>query len=167
MNIFSFMEAISTLQASFLILGLVLLMIEAFMPGFEIVGGVGLALLAIGIILTARTPFEAMVMIIILIIIIAVLVFFVLKSAKRGMLYDKMILKYASTKESGYSAVSDATSLIGKEGVAVTTMRPAGTGEFEGQRIDVVSEGSYIEKGNRIRVISVEGRRIVVQLIGQ
>jgi len=36
--------------------------------------------------------------------------------------------------------------MVGKTGVALTSLRPAGMGEFEGVRRDVVSEGGFIDK---------------------
>ncbi len=71
-GIFSFVEAIETVQAIVLILGLILLVVEIFAPGFGIAGGAGLALIILGIVLTARNPQEAMVMIAILLVVLAI-----------------------------------------------------------------------------------------------
>jgi membrane-bound ClpP family serine protease len=49
------------------------------------------------------------------------------------------------------------------QGVATTVLRPAGTADFEGVKLDVVTEGEFIDKGARLQVIRVEGRRIVVR----
>ena len=47
--------------------------------------------------------------------------------------------------------------------MATTVLRPAGTADFEGVKLDVVTEGEFIEKGRPLEVIRVEGRRIVVR----
>ena len=52
-NIFSFLEGIDTFQAILFIIGLLLLVVEMFIPGFGFAGGTGLVLLILGIILTA------------------------------------------------------------------------------------------------------------------
>jgi len=53
--------------------------------------------------------------------------------------------------------------LLGKEGVALSDLRPAGIGLFDDDRIDVITRGDYIEKGKRIKVIAEEGSKVVVK----
>jgi membrane-bound serine protease (ClpP class) len=61
------------------------------------------------------------------------------------------------------SAVDDkANELVGKEGSTITQLRPAGAVEIEGRRLDVVTDGVFVEAGQLVRVVSVEGARIVV-----
>jgi membrane-bound ClpP family serine protease len=163
MGVFSFVQAIDTLPAVLFILGLLLLVVEMFIPGFGIAGGSGLVMLIVGIILTARSLFEAMVMVVILLLLIALVLTFVLRSVKRGKLSKKLVLWSAAKHENGFSANADATALLGKEGAALTILRPAGTGEFDGQRLDVVSEGGFIDRGTKIKIVKTEGRRIVVE----
>jgi len=55
--------------------------------------------------------------------------------------------------------------LVGKEGVAHSELRPAGVALIEGQRVDVVTEGGMLEAGARIRVVAVEGNRVVVRQV--
>lgn len=55
--------------------------------------------------------------------------------------------------------------LVGKEGVTHSPLRPGGIALIEGRRVDVIAEGSWIENGRPIRVISVEGSRVVVREI--
>ncbi len=161
--IFSFVESIGTLQAILFIVGLLLLVAEMFMPGFGIAGGSGLVLLVVAIILTAQTPAEAMIMLLILVLLVGIVLAVILRSAKRGKLSRKLILWSAAKREDGYSAMPDASDLVGHEGVAVTILRPAGTGEFSGKRLDVVTEGNFIPAGSRIVITKTEGRRIVVE----
>lgn len=164
-GLFSFVDNIETLPAILFIVGILLLFAEIFMPGFGVAGGTGLLLLVVGIVLTAESLFEATVMIVILLLVVAIVLWIILRSAKKGKLSKKLILWSSSRKEDGFSATSDASSLIGKEGVAITVLRPAGTGDFDGQRMDVVTEGAFIAQGTRILVIRTEGRRIVVRPI--
>lgn len=165
MNVFSFIEGIGTLQAILFIIGLLLLVVEMFIPGFGIAGGAGLVLLILGIILTARTPFEAFVMVIILILLIVGALAIIMRSAKKGKLSKKLILWSAAKHEDGFSTSSDMSALLGKEGIALTVLRPAGSGEFLGQRLDVVTDGTFIERGTKIRIVRTEGRRILVEPI--
>jgi membrane-bound serine protease (ClpP class) len=57
----------------------------------------------------------------------------------------------------------DLTAFLNKTGTAYTTLRPAGTAVIEGHRVDVVTEGSMVPKGASIKVVQVEGTRIVVR----
>ncbi len=165
LNIFSFIEGIDTLQAVLFIVGLLLLVVEIFTPGFGVAGAGGLILLVIGIVLTARTPFEAFVMVMILLILIAGSLFIIIRSAKKGRLAKKLILWSAAKHEDGFSSAPDTSDLVGREGVAVTVLRPAGSGEFDGRRLDVVTDGTFIENGTKIKIVRTEGRRIVVEPI--
>ena len=65
--------------------------------------------------------------------------------------------------EAGYLAPMEDPALIGQEGEAFTYLRPAGWIMVAGRRVDAVSEGHFIEKGTRVRVIDVEGHRVVVE----
>ncbi len=163
LGLFSFVDNIDTLSATLFVIGLLLLTVEMFVPGFGIVGGAGLIMVVIGIVLTAETVLEAVVMIVILLLIVALAIFFVLRSAKKGKLSKKLVLWSSARRENGFSATADNSALVGKEGVAITVLRPAGTGEFDGQRLDVVTEGAFIEQGTRILIIRTEGRRIIVK----
>lgn len=53
--------------------------------------------------------------------------------------------------------------LVNQTGLALTTLRPSGTAIINSQRVDVVTEGDLIEKDTPIRVVAVEGLRVVVR----
>jgi membrane-bound ClpP family serine protease len=53
-------------------------------------------------------------------------------------------------------------ALVGRTGTAATVLRPTGTMAIEGERVDVVTEGEYLEEGAAIRVLYVQGNRVVV-----
>lgn len=56
-------------------------------------------------------------------------------------------------------------SLKGRLGKALSPLRPAGVAEFDGRRIDVLSEGFMVEPGQWVRCIEVKGNRVVVRLV--
>jgi membrane-bound serine protease (ClpP class) len=56
-------------------------------------------------------------------------------------------------------------SLLNQSGQALTTLRPSGTAVINGKRVDVVSEGAFIQSGQPIKVVAVEGLRVVVRAI--
>jgi membrane-bound serine protease (ClpP class) len=58
---------------------------------------------------------------------------------------------------------TDRPELVGCSGEALTQLRPCGMALINGKRVDVVTEGALIEKGTRLRVVAVEGLRVVVR----
>ena len=70
------------------------------------------------------------------------------------------------TLEQDMSAATAANpelqQLIGKEGEASSELRPAGFAIFDKKRVDVVTQGEMIAKGERVRVVDVKGNRVVV-----
>ncbi|MFC2948393.1 NfeD family protein [Virgibacillus sediminis] len=99
-----------------------------------------------------------------LIALIAAIILFRRIGADKGV-FRHIILKDSTATEEGYVSSANRLELVGKEGIAETPLRPAGTGIFEGERLDVVSEGSFIGKNEKIKVVKVEGSRIVVRQI--
>jgi membrane-bound ClpP family serine protease len=147
-----------------LVLGIVLTGIEIFMPGFGVFGIVGITLLGIGIFLGASTAIEALIIVLIVLIVIGALVFFALRSAARGRIFKSpLVLKESLDHEAGYSATEEMSCFLGREGVTITPLRPAGMADFDGVKLDVVSESAYVEKDVPVRIIQVDGRRIVVR----
>jgi membrane-bound serine protease (ClpP class) len=55
---------------------------------------------------------------------------------------------------------------VGEEGVARTILRPAGKAEFGAALVDVVTDGEFLERGAKVRVVLVEGDRVVVEGLG-
>lgn len=162
-GVFGFVDNIETVQAVLFIVGLILMFVEIFIPGFGIAGGAGVLLIFIGIVLTAETWGQAAIMLLILIWLIAFLVFILLRSARKGQIAKRVILNLSSNKQEGYTSNVDYSHLEGKEGMASTSLRTSGTGVFDGRKYDVVTEGSFIDSNTKIKVVSVSGRRIVVE----
>lgn len=80
--------------------------------------------------------------------------------------FKRLALRKSLDEKSGcVSAAEDLSDLVNEEGVAITPLRPSGTVRAAGRRIDVVTEGDMIENGARVRVIKVEGARVVVKRV--
>lgn len=145
------------------IIGLVLLLLEFFVPG-GIVGIIGGALIIISL-LFAGASVTHMAYSIIIAMFIAVIGMVILMKffGKKLHVFNKLVLRDATTTEEGYVSNTNRIELIGRVGEAVTPLRPAGVIVIDHERIDAVSEGSYIDKGKQVEVIKVEGSRIVVR----
>ena len=71
---------------------------------------------------------------------------------------------FASTQVVGEIG-TEQPELLHQSGTAATQLRPSGAALINGRRVDVVSEGVLIEKGTPIRVVGVEGMRVIVRAI--
>ena len=62
-------------------------------------------------------------------------------------------------------AVADFSHLVGQQGTAATNLMPAGKAEFDGQLVDVISDGLGIERGQTIVVTKARGNRVLVRAV--
>jgi membrane-bound serine protease (ClpP class) len=147
------------------IAGVILLAIEIFVPSFGILGIFGISSLAAGVILAAYDTGQASLSLGIAFLAAIIVIVIVTKYFKHRGVWNRFILEDSLKTESGYISSIDKAYLVGKTGKAITSLRPAGTAELEDQRVDVVSRGEFIEAGKEIKVINVEGTRVVVSEI--
>lgn len=166
MDIFSFLTQISALQGLVLILGVTFVIVEMFHPGFGAPGITGGILLVLGIILIANTLQQALILIILILAVLGIALSVVLHSATSGRLSrSPLILTDTQLREMGYIGTNDLEYFLGKEGISTTVLRPSGVVDFDGVKIDVVSEGEFIPQGRSVKVIKVGGSSIVVREI--
>ncbi|AET70931.1 membrane-bound serine protease (ClpP class) [Desulfosporosinus orientis DSM 765] len=148
-----------------ILIGIALLAVEVFViPGFGVSGILGMASLITGIFLVTDTLMEGLVYTAISLFILGIIVFFSFRSARTRRIWKRFSLSTRQTPNEGYIAPKPQYEMyLGKVGTALTQLRPAGTGEFDGLKLDVVTEGGYIGLGTDIKVIAVEGTRIIVR----
>jgi len=60
---------------------------------------------------------------------------------------------------------TEKPELLHQTGTAFTSLRPSGTAVINGKRVDVLTEGPFIERGSPIKVVEVEGARVVVRAV--
>ena len=142
-----------------LILGAVLLFLETLLPGL-IAGIIGFICLMAAVILGYR-DFGFQTGNIILAIVLAGLVSGVFVWL-RFFPESRIARKFVSQGSVGELGV-DRPELLNGRGTALTQCRPSGVANINGQRVDVVTEGGLIECGAEIKVVAVEGARIVVR----
>ncbi len=148
--------------------GIVLIIIEMAVPGFGAFGIGGIIALVAGIIFAAPTPMEGITSLAIAIAAAAILIPILYKLLGGPRLFRRFVLQEKESTEKGYVSKSseDYEYLIGMTGEAATALRPSGTIIVDNKRIDVLSDGTYLPAGSRVRVIQVEGAKIVVSPIG-
>lgn len=86
-------------------------------------------------------------------------------SKKNSGMLDELVLDERQKNRDGYTSVTDKSKFLGAIGVCVTDLRPAGTITVEGEPVDVVAEGSFVKQGNIVKVINVDGSRVLVRQI--
>ena len=77
--------------------------------------------------------------------------------------WHSMVLKDQTSTDRGYVSAPEQDRLVGRQGTVTRELRPAGTVVIDGEPVDVVSEGDYIEKGRQVTVVAVTGGRVVVR----
>ncbi len=157
--------------------GLVLLGIEIFViPGFglfgalggvAVLGGIFMALLG-GLPTTPDFTRAGMVLTtsILIVLVSAWVILRSLPSSSR-LARSGVFLLTRTDRDVGFESAPHRTDLVGREGRAITDLRPSGTGIFGDERVDVVSEAEWIPAGSAIRVVSAEGYRHVVRAVPQ
>ena len=81
----------------------------------------------------------------------------------RSRLFGRLTLTAANSATAGYTAGPDTAALVGRTGVALSSLRPSGTARFGHERLDVVAGGEFIEAGASVEVVEAHGLRIVVR----
>lgn len=161
-------------EAVLFAVGLALLAVEVFvLPGFGVAGVAGLACILAALVLAmvehfpggprwpAWSQVQGPLATVLLEFAGSVVVMMLLaRFLPETRLFRKMEL--AATTSGYKTAGATAAALRGATGVAETPLRPAGKGRFNGQLVDVVTEGDWIEQGASIRITLVEGSRVVV-----
>lgn len=145
------------------VVGIGLLILELFLPG-GIAGIIGTVAILGSLFLAADNVVHMGISLLIAIgISILASILMVKVFGKKMRIFKKLILTDSTSTESGYVSNLNRTDLLGLEGYTVTALRPSGTVLIKDERIDVVSEGAFIQKDVLVRIVKVEGSRIVVR----
>jgi len=155
-------------------LGLILVAMEIFfIPGFGIVGilgivsllgGLGLSLIGSGA--TWDSWLSAMGQVSLSILIAILVALFLLRYFQRLPFGKRLLLKTTLLSKEGYaSSPEEDQRWLGKQGTAATDLHPSGIAHLNGDRLDVVSDGDFINAGQPVEVVRVDGNRIVVRLL--
>jgi len=145
--------------------GALLILIELFVPGFGFWGISGISCILVSLFLTLGSDAAALSLLAISLVVAIIVFLLIIKFLPTSQLWAKMVLKESETKQDGFNSSYDYSNYVGKEGTVLTLLRPAGLVDIDGVQLDVVSEGQYIEPGTRVKVVSVNGSRILVKRV--
>ena len=151
------MELVITL----LVVGIILILLETILPGL-IAGTIGVMCLIAGVMLAySRFGTQTGTMILLGVVVgCTALVVVWIKYFPESPMARPFILKRAIG-----DIHAEKPGLLNQTGTAFTPLRPSGTALINGQRIDVVTEGPMIEKGTPVKVVQIEGMRVVVRAL--
>jgi len=148
------------LAIALLVIGFVLMFFEILLPGMVLGACAVLSLIASVTVAYSTNTNHGNIFLIIALVSLAVFVI--------GFVYwfpnSYMGRKVTSTSIVGDLGI-DLSGLINQTGSAYTNLRPSGTAVIGSQRVDVVTEGAMIDKDTAVRVVAVEGNRVVVREI--
>lgn len=168
------LQLASVINIVLFIIGIILLLLEIFViPGSAITGVMGVILIIGSIFLSLvgnNLPFwdssnvsRATIQLSASLVSAFILIYFLAKFLPKSTVFSRLVLSNEEKADQGFVSYPSIKELVGMEGIALTTLRPAGSAEFNGQRYDVVADWEYIPKGNKIKIIRVEGIKVVVK----
>lgn len=148
------------------ILGILLMILEVFIPNFGVAGILGGILLFGGIYLTYDQNIgKSLIDLSVAGVVAVILAVVLLKNGYSFGNLNKLVLENNLDRISGYSSSKDYSEYLGKKGVTTTTLRPTGKVEFDDKELDVLSSGEQIEFDTPVEVIKVEGSKIIVRRV--
>ncbi len=149
------------------VIGLLLLLAEIFfIPGFGLAGIGGIAAILTSIFLTFGNIVQATYSILIALGVSIIGLLLLIKYIPSTRTWRKFVLSTEQKKELGYTVgTKDLKRLTGKEGIAITPLRPSGIVEVNGKKLNALTQGEYVDSNTKIKIISVEGNKIVVEAV--
>lgn len=156
---------VSLYQIAMFIVGIIFIIIEILTPTVGILAAVGIVAILYSLVLAMGGDINALYIMLFALVVAIIIFAIVIKKLPTSKLWHKIILKDTSSTEKGYVSTIDNSQYLNKEGTVLSELRPSGTAEIDGKPVDVISEGKFISKGEKIRVVKVEGVRIIVRKI--
>ena len=159
------MQGLAVIGIMMLIAGFVLIGLEMVIPGFGAPGIIGSICLVGGIFLSSDSFEEGVTITAVVVILLAVMFAVVLALFHMKKIKPPIILEEEMKGEKGLLSTSDLEYLLGKEGMASTDLHPSGKCNIEGVEFDVRSDGRYIAKGRKVRIVRIQGNTLIIKEI--
>jgi membrane-bound serine protease (ClpP class) len=166
-------------EIAIFIIGIILLVVEIFViPGFGVFGILGILCILTGLTLgmvpneafdftfvPSADLFVALLTVILAAVIAIAMIFFLAPKVNDWKAFSTISLATTQKSNEGYTSTSYSDTLLGKEGVSHTRLMPSGRVLIEDEMYDAYSRGEFIDKGEKIKVISTEGTSIKVKKV--
>ncbi|MBE6079655.1 MAG: hypothetical protein E7204_02240 [Veillonella sp.] len=145
--------------------GIVLLGIEAVVPGTCVFGVAGMIALLAALYLFLGAGAMASIVVAFVAVISLIIGIVLIREVPNSWIGRRLTLSLESTKDRGYSGNDERVDLLGQEGVTQSVLRPAGRALFGENIIDVITDGEFYEPGTKVVVVAVTGGRVVVRKV--
>ncbi len=155
-----------TLAYTLILLGMVLLVAELVIPTFGVLTALSIGAMVVGITITfANDTSTGIITLIGVFVLVPVIMGIVFHYAPRTQFGKRLFLSGPQEDETvaNMPVNLELEQLRGRYGRTVSALRPSGTVDFDGQRVDVLSEGALIEPGQWVRCIDVKAGRVIVR----
>lgn len=150
-------------QIAIFLAGILCIIVEMLLPTVGLLAGVGVAAMLYSVVLALGGDINALYAMLIAFTAAIVIFALIVKRLPASKLWSRVVLKDQSRANRGYVSSSPKDNLLGKTGEVLSELRPAGSALIDGVPVDVVSEGVFVPKGTVVRVVAVEGSRVVVR----
>ncbi len=164
-------------EVALFVVGVVLLLAEIFViPGFGIAGVAGLiaVVFSLGVSLIGNIGFDfpsgtevssAVTTLAATLVLFIILLFSLGRYLPRSERFNLLVLQPALSSDIGYTSAHSHFEFMGKNGLSTTPLRPSGSAEIAGRRVDVVTDGEFIDSGTPVEVVNVQGARVQVRAV--
>ena len=163
----SLFTEMNVVPAVLLVLGIILCLIEMFVPGFGVFGISGGVCLVGGIVakmLYGGTVTQMFILIFLIFIFLLLGFGIATWSAKRGLISKTpLVLKETALPENYADVDEKMLKLVGKKGVTTSLLRPQGIIEIDGKFYDAMSTDEYLEKDTKVVVVEMQGKTLFVK----
>ncbi len=143
-----------------LVLGLAFFIAEALVVGFGVFGVIGAVLSLVSCVLTILYVPHGMYIVVCEMILVFIVLYILFQYISKHQLYGKIILTETLGMEK--KDIGELEFFIGKEGLTLTPLRPMGTADFNGIKIDVFSDSGFIRANKKIKVSKVSDNKVYV-----
>ena len=155
--------AVSFYMVAVFLGGILCIIIEMLLPTVGLLAGVGVAAMLYSVVLALGGDVDAILAMLGAVVLAVVIFALIVKKLPSSKLWNRFVLHDQSTSKRGFVSAAPREALVGRTGVVTTELRPSGTADIDGKPVDVVSEGAFLPKGTEVRVVTVEGARVVVR----
>lgn len=145
--------------------GLFLLLMEIFIPSYGLLSVGALGCLFAGLFLAFRTNVTfGFVCLALVLVLLPIEIVIGIKLFPHTWIGHRIVIgARGRTKRSERSSNASLFELEGREGTTATACRPSGVADIGDQRVDVVAEGTMIDANRPVKVVRVEGNRVVIR----
>lgn len=154
-------------QIAVFLAGILCIIIEMLMPTVGLLAGAGVAAMLYSVVMTLGGDINAVYAMLVSFAMAVFIFALIVKKLPSSKLWNRLTLKDKSNTANGYVSAEPREELLGKRGIVVTELRPSGLALIADKLVDVISEGAFLTKGEKIIVVAVNGNRVLVRKVNK